>query len=128
MSSLPNTYKEESMSTEELEYQLEGVSFSEVEQEIQKIWAQMQQPGSQVTSLVDEKIVEADKLKQLKSRSLDEVMTVDKGSGFAGETALIVAFAPVAATIVKNVWEHFILPRLIARFGPEAITPQKGGK
>jgi len=116
------------MSTEKLEYELEGVSFSEVEQEIQKIWAQMQQPGSQVTSLVEKKIVDADELERLKSRSLDEVMPVDKGSGFAGETALIVAFAPLAATIVKNVWEHFILPRLIARFGPEAITPQKGGK
>jgi hypothetical protein len=114
------------MSTEQQEYELKGVSFTEVTEEIQKIWEQMQQPGSQVTKLVDEKLIASDEFDQLKNRSVEEVIVLDKGAGFAGEVALIVAFAPVAAKITKDVWEHFILPRLIRRFGSDAITPKKG--
>lgn len=116
------------MSTEQHEYELHGVSFTEVTEEIEKIWAQMQQPGSQLTKLVDEKKITSDELEQLKGRSVEDVIIVDKGAAFAGETAIIVAFAPLVVQIGKDVWQHFILPRLIRRFGSNAITPKKGRK
>lgn len=116
------------MSTEQQEYELKGVSFTEVTEEIQKIWEQMQQPGSQVNNVVNEKLIDSDEFSQLKNLSVEEAIVLDKGAAFAGETALIVAFAPVAAKIAKDVWEHFILPRLIRRFGSDAITRKTGRK
>ena len=111
------------MSTEQLEYELDGVTFTDVTDEIGKIWEQMQQPDSQVT-----KVVDSAELEELKNHSVNEVMAFDKGSAFAGEAALIIAFAPVAAKITRDVWDHFILPRLIDRFGPDAIKLKKGRK
>jgi hypothetical protein len=108
------------------EYVLDGISVADVTKEIEKIWQQMQQPGSKVSQLVDKKLIDADELEQLKSRSAKEAIIVDKGSAFAGEAAIIVAFAPFAAKVAKDVWEHFILPRLIRRFGDNSITPKKG--
>lgn len=111
------------MTTERQEYQLQGTTFSEVTEEIQKIWGQMQQPGSQPAKGID-----SGEFEQLKKRSVADVLVLDKGSAFAGEAVLIVSFAPVAAKITKDVWDNFILPRLIRRFGPKAITPKKGRK
>jgi hypothetical protein len=108
------------------EYALNGISVADVTNEIEKIWQQMQQPGSKVSQLVDEKLIDSDELEKLKKRSANEAIIVDKGSAFVGEAAIIIAFAPVAAKVTKDVWEHFILPRLIRRFGENSITPKKG--
>jgi hypothetical protein len=35
---------------------------------------------------------------------------------------LIVTFAPVVAAVARDVWKHFILPRLRARFGDDSIN------
>jgi hypothetical protein len=44
------------------EFVLDGISEADVTKEIEKIWQQMQQPGSKVNQLVDEKVVDSDEL------------------------------------------------------------------
>ena len=39
-------------------------------------------------------------------------------------TAVLVAFAPVAAQITQDLWEHFILPKLKERFGASTSAQQ----
>ncbi|MEK6336953.1 MAG: hypothetical protein AABM67_18675 [Acidobacteriota bacterium] len=114
------------MSTEQQEYVLEGVSVTEVTEEIEKVWGQLQQPNSEFAKLAVEKGVNADELESLRKYSLEEVLVLKKGGGFDPVTvALIVAFAPVAAKITKDVWDNFILGRLQRRFGKNAIAPKE---
>lgn len=50
-----------------------------------------------------------------------------EGAGFEpATTAIIVAFAPVAAEITLDVWKKIILPRLIKKYGENSIKESNG--
>ena len=103
------------------EYELK-VSISEVIQEIDDIWLQLQQPDSPLSKEAKNDGIDPATLAQLKPHSRSEALELDHGGGLGAEgIALIVAFAPVAAKFTKDVWDNFILPRLQRRFGSNAI-------
>jgi hypothetical protein len=104
------------------EYELHQVSISDVIEEIDNIWRQLQQPDSPLCKEAENNGIDPAALAQLKSHSRSEALELDHGGGLGAEgIALIVAFAPVAAKITKDVWDKFILPRLQRRFGSKAI-------
>src|ERR1043165_1036428 len=102
------------------EYELHKVSITDVIQEIYDIW--LQQPDSAIFKEAEDDGIDPAKLAQLKPHSRSEALKLEHGGGLGAEgIALVVAFAPVAARITKDVWSKFILPRLQRRFGSKAI-------
>jgi len=48
-----------------------------------------------------------------------------EGQGLSPETTeIIVAFAPLAVVIAKDIWTNFVLPRLKRQFGEDALLPK----
>jgi hypothetical protein len=98
--------------------------------EIENLWEQLQKPGSKLREEAIEKGLPAKELDELRKHKYDEVIELRRGAALdPASVALVVAFAPVAAKITKDVWEHLILPRLVKRFGRGTIEPKdKPGK
>ena len=86
---------------DQIEYSLaEGVTTADIRNEVAAAFAELKADPSQIT------------VKQTES-------------GMGGVEALVVAFAPVAAQIVKDLWTYIIFPRIRAKFGPKALEEKK---
>ena len=106
-------------------YKLTGVSITDVTEEIDELWAKLREPGSNAAQEAIENGVSSEDLEKLRKLSREEALPLDNGGALGPVAiALIVAYAPVAAKITKDVWEKFILPRLERRFGRNAVTVQ----
>ncbi|MFY9622526.1 MAG: hypothetical protein WAM70_08935 [Pyrinomonadaceae bacterium] len=106
-------------------YKLTGVSITDVTEEIDALWGKLQEPGSDAALEAMENGVSGEDLEELRQFSREEALPLDNGGAMGPVAiALIVAFAPVAAKITKDVWDKFILPRLERRFGRNAVTVQ----
>lgn len=56
----------------------------------------------------------------------DAIVLRREGAGLdPATTAIIVAFAPVAAKITKDLWDHVFLPRIVRAWGADSITKTK---
>src|SRR4051794_15076809 len=92
-------------------YSLQNISMDQLSKAVDELWGQLQtDPGTQ--AVARKQGIEPNLLRTL-SRS--DVLTIERsGAGFdPATTAVVVAFAPVAAKIVLDTWEKFILPRLL---------------
>jgi len=108
------------------EYDLDKVSLKDITEEIDKIWERLQDPDSAEYELGIKKGLKPAVLAKLKNYSRSEALPLKHGQGLDPATvALIVAFAPVAAKITKDVWDNVILERLQKRFGTKAIKRGK---
>ena len=117
------------MNNDQQEYRLDKVSIKDVTTEIDRIWQQLQQPDSGFADEAISEGVDPASLKQLKGYSRADVLVLENGGGLGVEAvALIVAFAPVAAKITKDLWDNFILPRLKERFGENGIERDENDK
>jgi hypothetical protein len=106
-------------------YKLTGVSITDVTEEIDALWAKLQEPDSDAAQEAIERGISAEDLEELRKFSREEALPLNNGGAMGPvAVALIVAFAPVAAKITKDVWEKFILPSLERRFGRTAVTVQ----
>jgi hypothetical protein len=104
------------------EYDLHKVPLKDLTDQIDDIWKQLQNPDSAEYELAIRNGIDEAVLADLKNYSRDEALKLKHGKGLDPATvALIVAFAPVAAKITKDVWDNFILGRLQKRFGAKAI-------
>lgn len=104
------------------EYDLDKVSLKDITEEIDDIWEQLQNPDSAEFELAASNGIDPAVLAELKKHSRSEALTLKHGQGLdPASIALIVAFAPVAAKITKEVWDNFIFGRLQKRFGTKAI-------
>lgn len=116
------------MSSEQHRYQLKNVSMKALSDEIETLWSQLQKPGSKLREDALAKGIAAEELDELSRRKYNEVIKLKKGAALDPvSVALIVAFAPVAAKVTKDLWELF-LPRLKRRFGQDAIEPKSESK
>ena len=53
----------------------------------------------------------------------DAIVLRRDGAGLdPATTAVIVAFAPVAAKITRDLWDHIFLPRILRAWGADSIT------
>jgi hypothetical protein len=116
------------MSSEQHRYLLKNVSMKALSTEIEALWEQLQKPGSKLRKDALAKGIAAEELKELSGRKYNEVIKLKKGAAMdPASVALIVAFAPVAAKITKDLWDLFLI-RLKRRFGRDSIEPKDTSK
>lgn len=112
------------MSSEQHTYQLNNVSMEDFSREIENLWKQLQKPDSKLREEAIAKGLPAAELDELRKHNYDEVIELRRGAALdPASVALIVAFAPVAAKVIKDVWERLIFPRLVKQFGRGTIEP-----
>lgn len=88
-------------------------------EEIDQVWNELQ-VDSPVRRLAIKKGINLDEIIKIKRQ--DAIDIEIKGSGLdAAGTALIVSFAPVAAKIVMDLWNHVILRIIINKWGADAL-------
>jgi len=111
---------------EKNQYKLTGVSLTAVTDEIDALWEKLQEPDSDAAEEARDNGISSEDLNELRKHSRKDALPLENGGAMGPAViALIVAFAPVAAKITKDVWEKFILPRLAQRFGRNAVTAQQ---
>jgi hypothetical protein len=103
----------------QISYKPGKANTGDIERELDALWVQLQKDESlreQARGLgIDLTVVDG--------RSRAEVLDVEQqGPGFdPATTAIVVAFAPVAARIVEDLWVEILLPKLKQILGEDAI-------
>jgi hypothetical protein len=107
---------------EAIRYSYKEVDQQQLESELDTLWQQLKEDD-----LAAEARAEGIDLSSLAGYSRDQVITVTKeGHGFDPvTTALVVAFAPVAARVAKDLWTKILLPRILRNKGKNALTPKR---
>ena len=95
-----------------------GVSREAIENEVSKAWSDLRSDAG----VRDQLAAAGVDLSAVRDVTATDAITVrSAGSGFAGE-AIVVA---LAIKVASDVWEKLILPRLLKRFGADAVVEQK---
>ena len=94
-------------------YELVGISVNELSVELDQLWNELK-TDSQLRRRAEEVGIDFDQLRPLER---SQAVTVEReGAGLdPATTAVIVAFAPVIAQIVADLWEHVLLPSTTTR-------------
>jgi hypothetical protein len=106
----------------EMRYRLKGgLKREELEAALDEIWGELQsdvaarqeaaEGGVDVATIVGVPRLEA--------------ITVQKVSAGFGPEIVIIAFLPLVARVVGDIWAKFILPRLEQRYGLDALEEKK---
>lgn len=108
---------------DQIRYSYKNIDQSELEAKLDEFWAQLQQDSELGAEARKQRIP----LDDLRGKKRGDVITVAKeGEGFDPvATALIVAFAPVAAKAARDLWTKLLLPRILKAKGKDALTPKK---
>lgn len=99
---------------------------ADVAKVVAQLWQQLQSDQA-VRDEVERAGVSRDKLDRFladhPTNDIYEFEPTASGLG-AVTTAVLVAFASVAARITEDLWEHFLLPKLKERFGASTSAQQ----
>lgn len=109
---------------EDLRYEGTVVSIDELRKAADEIWSEARY-SDEIKRIVKKHGKDPE---LVSGTAREDLITIRReGAGLSAEvTAIIVAFAPVAAGIAKDIWVHFILPRLKKKFGEDALkAPRK---
>jgi hypothetical protein len=108
---------------DQIRYSYKNIDQSELEAKLDEFWVQLQQDSELAAEARKQRIP----LDDLRGKKRGDVITVAKeGEGFDPvTTALIVAFAPVAAKVARDLWTKLLFPRILKAKGKDALTPKK---
>jgi hypothetical protein len=103
-------------------YSLNGLSADDLENELDRLWAELQDPESELSKEAERRGINVAELRPLKR---DEAIKVKRGevSGFAlGMEDIILAFAAHGVMeVVKASWTHLLYPIIKRQFGHDAL-------
>jgi hypothetical protein len=107
----------------EIRYSYKKIGQRQLEAELDKLWQQLWK-DPELASEAREAGID---LTNLSAYSRKDLLTVSiHGDGLDPvTTALIVAFAPVAAKVAKDLWDKIFLPRILRDKGRDALVPKK---
>jgi hypothetical protein len=107
-----------------MRYELKHLSLDQLNAEIDKIWKELNtDPG--LREEATEAGIDLDALSRVNP---SEAITIKREAAGFDYTPIIVAFAPVVATIAKDLWTSIILPRIKKRKGMDVVTPAPADK
>ena len=103
------------------------LSVDQIQTEIARFWQDLDNPGS---GLEAELSAVGLHLTSLAGVDTENAITVRAGASGADPitAVLIVALAPSANRIIKDLWETAVLPRIRKRWGKGAIGEEKRGQ
>jgi hypothetical protein len=108
----------------EMRYELhESVTVEQLRDAIHNIWEKIQTDSSLREQIKKDGI----DLNELNPIDLDKAITIEReGMGIDPVTAaVIVAFAPVAATVLKDLWTNVFLRIIKQKMGIDVINPKQ---
>ena len=107
----------------EIRYSYENIDQRQLEAELDKLWQQLWDDPEVASEARDAGI----DLTRLSGHSRKDLLTVSvDGYGLdPATTALIVAFAPLAAKVAKDLWDKIWLPYILRVKGRDALVPKK---
>ena len=111
----------------DIRYAVGAVGVRDLNQELDSLWRELQDPKSALRREAEAKGVDLQKVSGLPR---NEAITVrQEGEGFDPvTTAIIVAFSPVVAEIVRDLWRNVFLPRLHKHKGQDVLGEEKKDK
>lgn len=105
------------MSNEAITYTAQNLTRADLERELDTLWNELRADGA----TRDAALARGINVDDVPDRR-DAISVTTDAAGFTPvETAIIVAFAPVAAKVARDIWEHIILPRIRQRYGQNAL-------
>jgi hypothetical protein len=109
---------------EETRY-MSGLEVMVLDDQIDELWADLRTDPVLIRD-AEEAGIELRKLGSF--RRSDVLQLRREGEAFDPvTTAIVVSFSPVAAKIVKDLWEHVLLPRIRQKYGTNALNPADKG-
>lgn len=108
---------------DEIYYSYKAIDQQQLEAQLDRLWQDLQGDSALATEAEQAGIV----LSEIRKRPRKEVITVRKdGEGFDPvTTALVVAFAPVAARVARDLWLKVLLPRILKAKGKDSLEPKE---
>jgi hypothetical protein len=110
------------------EYAPDVISDTELAQELDKLWDEVQKPGSDLNQKAKARGIDVEQLGSMKREEALDVRR-EKGGGLSDiAISLIVAVAPTVAEytgkIIWSLWEDVFLPRIRGKKGDDALEEQ----
>lgn len=99
------------------------LSAEQLKSEISHFWHELECNGVS-TSELDAHGIHCEKFTSI-STNQRIMVTIGRSGVDPTETVLIVAFAPTANRILKDIWETTLLPRIRRRWGEDALGKRK---
>ena len=106
---------------EERRYAGTGISDEDLRSEITRLWKELQ-TDSKIRHQAEAAKIDLEALRGLSPDEAIQIRTEGMGLDPA-TTAIIVAFAPVAAKVLADLWDHVLLPRIRRDKGADALPP-----
>jgi len=101
-----------------------AVPLRDLDQELDSMWRELQDPKSALRREAEGQGLDLQKVSGLSRKGA--ITVTQEGEGFDPvTTAIIVAFAPVAAEMVRDLWRNVLLPRLRKHKGQDALGDEK---
>ena len=108
----------------EIRYGVGATSLRDLNQALDTIWGELQDPESNVRHEAEARGIDLQKIFPLPRK--DAISLKQEGEGFdPATTAIIVAFSPVVAEVVRDLWRNVVLPRLRKQKGEDALGDEK---
>jgi hypothetical protein len=109
---------------DEYRYLIDGISVSDVDEEMDKIWNDLQNPNSGIFEDSIEKGFTKNDLEQLTQNKRSELIDVSQDEAHLDPvlTAILIA---VGTQVAKDIWTGIIFPRLKKRFGDDSIKENR---
>jgi|SRR5581483_6475949 len=115
----------------QIAYSSAGVTIDDLNSHLDELWIELQTPGSwlrrQAEGVLQSQGEDPSKaLKAIDSMARSEAVTIKRvGAGIdPATTAVIVAFAPIAAKVVSDVWT-LLFNRIKKKFGDDSLQKQE---
>jgi hypothetical protein len=107
----------------EIRYRPKKIDQRQLDSELDKLWQQLLEDPDWASEARDADI----DLTELSAHSRKDLLTVSaEGDGLdPATTALVVAFAPVAAKVARDLWDKILLPRILRNKGRDALVPKE---
>ncbi len=107
---------------EGISYSTKGITLAELNQLLDQMWDDLQH-DSDVRRRAEHAGVDLGQLAHL-DRNSAICVTREATQGFdPATTAVIIAFAPVAAKMTRDLWDKVLLPRILHQKGETALQP-----
>lgn len=99
-----------------------AMTVDELAEELDSLWAGLPESDKAMAILANS----PETVGAIRETSRKQAIDVTRrGAGLGAEsTAIVVSLAPVVAKIIKDLWDHYFLPRIRQKYGEDIIQPK----
>lgn len=110
---------------QEEHYTLSKLSAGDLSQELDRLWADLQEPNSELSRQAAQEGIDLNSIRSLKRDEAIKIKRDEAGFGFDVDHIILAFVAHGVVEVVRATWMHVLYPVLKNRFGEDAIEPRK---